>query len=166
MRLDQHKNPIYNSNDIFDLLYQGKLEMLSTILVDFDKSLEQLEAISGIKFQTFSPDIMSTEQYDKINQKEWFMPPDYCPDLIENLYKLCTTQEQIDRVNEEMEEFIKRDMMDLLFFLKYLVDTLKENKIVWGVGRGSSVASYVLFLIGVHQIDSMKYNLDWREFLR
>jgi DNA polymerase III alpha subunit len=37
---------------------------------------------------------------------------------------------------------------------------------VWGVGRGSSVASYVLFLIGVHRIDSMKYNLDYKEFLR
>ena len=35
-----------------------------------------------------------------------------------------------------------------------------------GVGRGSSVASYILYLIGVHRIDSIKYNLDWKEFLR
>jgi DNA polymerase III alpha subunit len=57
-------------------------------------------------------------------------------------------------------------MLDLLRVLKYTVDTLKTNSIVWGVGRGSSVASYVLFLLGVHKIDSVKYNLDWREFLR
>jgi DNA polymerase III alpha subunit len=43
---------------------------------------------------------------------------------------------------------------------------MKENKIVWGVGRGSSVASYVLYLIGVHRIDSIKYDLDIREFLK
>ena len=57
-------------------------------------------------------------------------------------------------------------MLDLLFCLKYIVDTLRENNVVWGVGRGSSVASYVLYLLGVHKIDSIKYNLDWREFLR
>jgi len=49
---------------------------------------------------------------------------------------------------------------------KYFVDTMQANNVVWGVGRGSSVASYVLYLIGVHKIDSIKYNLDWQEFLR
>jgi DNA polymerase III alpha subunit len=34
------------------------------------------------------------------------------------------------------------------------------------VGRGSSVASYVLYLLGVHRIDSMFYDLDPSEFLR
>jgi DNA polymerase III alpha subunit len=57
-------------------------------------------------------------------------------------------------------------MFDLLFYLKYLVDTLRENKVVWGVGRGSSVASYVLYLIGIHKIDSIKYDLDITEFLK
>ena len=67
---------------------------------------------------------------------------------------------------EELEEFRERNMLDLLRVLKYTVDTLKTNSIVWGVGRGSSVASYVLFLLGVHKINSIQYNLDWREFLR
>ena len=57
-------------------------------------------------------------------------------------------------------------MMPLLQWLKYLVDTCRANNIVWGVGRGSSVSSFVLFLIGVHKIDSIKYDLDWRDFLR
>ena len=48
----------------------------------------------------------------------------------------------------------------------WISENMSENDIVWGVGRGSSVASYVLYLIGVHRIDSIKYNLDWREFLR
>jgi DNA polymerase III alpha subunit len=56
--------------------------------------------------------------------------------------------------------------MDLLKYLKYLVDTMRENKIVWGVGRGSSVASYALYLIGVHKVDSIKYQLDINEFLK
>jgi DNA polymerase III alpha subunit len=66
----------------------------------------------------------------------------------------------------ELQEFQARDMMPLLNFLLYMVDTMRENNIVWGVGRGSSVASYVLYLIGVHRINSMKYNLDYKEFFR
>jgi DNA polymerase III alpha subunit len=60
----------------------------------------------------------------------------------------------------------ERDLFDLLRYLKYLVDIMTENKIIWGVGRGSSVASYVLYKLGVHRIDSMFYNLDIHEFLR
>ena len=44
---------------------------------------------------------------------------------------------------------------------------MRENNIVWGVGRGSPVASYVLFLIGVHRINSIPCMVpDWREFPR
>jgi DNA polymerase III alpha subunit len=43
---------------------------------------------------------------------------------------------------------------------------MTENHVIWGVGRGSSVASYVLYLLGVHRIDSMFYDLDVSEFLR
>jgi len=50
--------------------------------------------------------------------------------------------------------------------MKYVVDTLRSNSIVWGVGRGSSVASYVLFIIGVHKIDSVKYKLAINEFFK
>jgi len=57
-------------------------------------------------------------------------------------------------------------MLPLLRYMCYLVDFMRGNDIVWGVGRGSSVASYILYLIGVHRIDSIAYNLDWREFLR
>jgi DNA polymerase III alpha subunit len=41
-----------------------------------------------------------------------------------------------------------------------------KQKIIWGVGRGSSVASYVLYKLGVHRINSLYYNLDATEFLR
>ena len=65
-----------------------------------------------------------------------------------------------------MQNTKKRDLVNLLKFLVYLVDIMRENNIVWGVGRGSSVASYVLYLIGIHKIDSIQYGLDWHEFMR
>ena len=75
-------------------------------------------------------------------------------------------KENYERVIAELQLFRQHNMIDLLRYLKYLVDTMRENNIVWGVGRGSSVASYVLYLLGVHRIDSMYYELDPAEFLR
>ena len=92
-----------------------------------------------------------------INPKHWFIPDDYCPDLVEILFDMCKTDEQKERVNQEL---------DVLYTMKYIVDTLRANNVVWGVGRGSSVASYVLYLIGVHKIDSIKYNLPIEEFFK
>ena len=73
---------------------------------------------------------------------------------------------KVKNKNEEYTEYEKRGLLNLLRFLVYLVDTMRENNIVWGVGRGSSVASYVLYLIGIHKINSIQYGLDWHEFMR
>jgi DNA polymerase III alpha subunit len=102
----------------------------------------------------------------EINPNCWFIPDNYYPNLTEMLYGMCETAEQRDRVSQELELYIKHGMYDVLHVIKYIVDTLRANNIVWGVGRGSSVASYVLYLIGVHKIDSIKYNLPIEEFFK
>ena len=165
MRSDTFGNPVFQEKDIFRLFYQGQSSVLDKIFVEPSEDVAKL-------FQNLGLTPKAVDQYedkkffDEANQSTWFIPEDYCPNLVEYLYGLCENEEQKTRVNEELEAFIEHGMFDLLFCLKYIVDTLRENNIVWGVGRGSSVASYVLYLIGVHRIDSLKYNLDWREFLR
>lgn len=103
------------------------------------------------------------KQFDK---NKWLIPDDYCPDLLVQLYDMCKTDEQRDRVSQELDLYTKHGMLDLLYVMQYIVDTLRQNNIVWGVGRGSSVASYVLFLIGVHKIDPIKYEIPIDEFFK
>ena len=95
------------------------------------------------------------------------MPPEYVDfDVAAYCISKCESISEQNRVFEELSEFERLGMLNLLRWCKYFVDTCNENNIVWGVGRGSSVASYVLYLIGVHRINSIKYKLDWQEFLR
>ena len=60
----------------------------------------------------------------------------------------------------------ERGLYPLLKHLLFLVDHFRKNNIVWGVGRGSSVASFVLYLIGIHKVNPLKYDLDIKDFLK
>ncbi len=96
----------------------------------------------------------------------WFLPEEYKKiDIEELLVNLCPP-ENYDRLIKELDEYRRRNLIPLLKQLKYIIDTLRKNNIIWGVGRGSSVASYVLFLLGVHKIDSVKYELPIEEFFK
>jgi len=168
MHTDKFGRVIYQSQDLIDLLYQDKPEFINQVIIEDSVETQQFQQNLEfpLTFLNTALNDVSIDAFDNQNQSKWFMPEDYCPNLVEMLYGLCTTPEQSDRVSEELELFVQHGMFDLLYYLKYLVDTMRENNVVWGVGRGSSVASYVLFLIGVHKIDSLKYKLDCREFLR
>jgi DNA polymerase III alpha subunit len=109
----------------------------------------------------------TVEEFDSTLQKNWHMPQEYkVLDIAKYVLDLCQTDAELQRVGQELLLYQERDLFDLLRYLKYLVDTLRKNNVVWGVGRGSSVASYVLFLIGVHRIDSLYYDLNIDEFLK
>jgi len=110
---------------------------------------------------------VTVDEYHQSNIDTWFMPDNYKTlDVLPHVLSLCKTQAEIDRVQEEYKLYKERNLDDILRFFIYLVDHLRKNKVVWGVGRGSSVASYILFLIGVHKINSMRYSLDITEFIK
>jgi DNA polymerase III alpha subunit len=119
------------------------------------------------ELKQYIPLDVDQKTFDGALQSEWFMPDEYKILLVgDYIQTLCITSEERARVQEELEAYNERGMYPLLQYMIYLVDFMRENNIVWGVGRGSSVASYVLYLIGVHRIDSIQYDLDWTEFLR
>lgn len=164
MKPDKFGNIIYDERDILELVYQDKIEDIEKVFVDPNLELE------GFNLKKINPELYDIDVaiYDTICQNEWLMPEEYKNFDIETwLYNQITPwDENNQRLRDELFEFEVRNMMNLLRWLKYFVDTARANNIVWGVGRGSSVSSYVLYLIGVHKIDPIKYDLDYRDFLR
>jgi DNA polymerase III alpha subunit len=148
---------VYNIEDVVDLLM--KQQTTAGITVDGTVQLEDTSPETDIS--------LSVDEYDIMNQRNWLMPEEYKQmDIAQHVIDLCKTTPEIQRAGEELLMFQERNLFHLLKYLKYLVDTMKSNNVIWGVGRGSSVASYVLYLLGVHRIDSMYYDLDPGEFLR
>jgi DNA polymerase III alpha subunit len=172
MNINEYGAVFVEPDELFEHLYSGKIKSLKnlyldkTTVVQFNQALD-LNRDNLVPLQEWQHPQEDVAFFDEANQCTWFMPEEYQKFPIHQwLIDQCNTEEERARVDEELLLFIQYDMFDLLFYLKYLVDTMRENKIVWGVGRGSSVASYVLFLIGVHKINSIKYKLDINEFLK
>ena len=145
------------------------IESLQGMLVEPGVNLETasayLEQVPELVEYAFTD--MTVAEFDAVKQNSWHMPEEYKNlDIAEYILSLCDSDAKLQRCGEELLLFQERNLFDLLRYLKYLVDTLHANRMIWGVGRGSSVASYVLYLLGVHRIDSMFYDLDAREFLR
>lgn len=116
---------------------------------------------------SYSLPTLDENEYISQCVNNWGLPEEFMNlDVDSFLYSKCFTEKQTERVKEELLLFKEKNLIILLRFLIYFVDVLRKNNILWGVGRGSSVSSYVLFLIGIHRIDSLKYNLKIGEFLK
>lgn len=166
MRIDAYGQPVLSERDVMDLYMKNPEHSMKTCLVDFEPRAD-LEVVDAPQLQRWMEDAATVDQYDARNQSQWHMPQQYRDlDIAEWVLSQCTTDEQLQRVGMELMLYLERDAFPLLRYLKYLVDTMRQHNIVWGVGRGSSVSSYVLYLIGIHRIDSLYYDLDIREFLK
>ena len=167
--LDNYSRQILDEDQAVEMLYANpQLDISNLCLQDVSK---YNNACNKLHYNTMLKQLgeldIDVKQFHKQNQDDWNMPDKYKNlDIAKYLLDLCKTDVELQRVGKELLLYQQRDMFGLLCFLVYLVDTMRDNNVVWGVGRGSSVASYVLYLIGVHKIDSIYYDLDVDEFLR
>jgi len=173
MIVNKFGETVLDSKDIFEALYAGKITSFKninvtdqTLVSQFNQHVES-NADNIDKLSLYAEPDCSIQQFDKHNQAEWYIPDTYKDfDISSWLLSQCRTQIETDRVLDELQLFVQYEMINILVCLKYLVDFMRSNNIVWGLGRGSSVASYCLYLIGVHKINSIKFSLDIREFLK
>ena len=171
MKIDGFGQSYYSERDLCDLLYKDPdLDLTKFSVLDpalYNKGVKNLYADMP-RLKMYEPvDWGSIENFDSHQQTRWYMPDSYKQlDIAQHILSLCSTNEELQRVGQELILYQERELFDLLRFMKYLVDTLRLHNLVWGVGRGSSVASYVLYLLGVHKINSIYYDLDIEEFLK
>jgi Bacterial DNA polymerase III alpha NTPase domain len=173
MKQNKFGQLIFSESDVCSLLMQGHpIDSLKHVVVEDSVDLEQLtkhiEHPDSLLTWTFPYNAeTSVEEFHAEQQANWHMPEEYKTlDIAQHVLSLCRTEAELQRCGQELLLYQGRDLFDLLRYLTYLVSVMKQNRVIWGVGRGSSVASYVLYLLGVHRIDSMYYDLDPQEFLR
>lgn len=137
------------------------------MLEDFQKyNLPQLDL--GVKLPEFKIDRKYLKQYNL---------PDNCSDY-QFLLALCLNglnvkigiknpnfKEYQERMRTELKAFKDLDFCSYLLITWEIVNYCKENQIALGYGRGSAANCLINYLIGITQIDSVKYNLFFERFL-
>ena len=168
MRTDIYGQLILSENDLCDLYMRDPTRTLNKAYTESNISLDDILYIeSKPKLIEYIDSNLSIEDFDNNNQSNWYMPIEYKEiDIVKFVLDQCASEAELQRAGEELILFQERNMFVLLQYLKYLVDTMRKHNIVWGVGRGSSVASFVLFLLGVHRINSLYYDLSIDEFIK
>ena len=166
MKYDDYGQVYTTCDELADLLYSNPDVDLSRFYVDepsdYNHLVNKVFYVDFPNLKKYQPlDFASVEEFDQAQQSQWHMPIEYQElDIAQWLLDQCQTDAELQRIGEELLLYQERDLFNLLRYLKYMVDTFRKNNIVWGLGRGSSVASYALYLIGVHRINSMYYDLD------
>ena len=168
MQIDIYGQQILDEMDLCSAyLSNPDIKIKNALVSDdiyFDKDLE-IENIPT--FKKYVKQSLSKEEFDIQQQNNWYIPEEYTNlDIAKYVLDLCQTDAELQRVGQELILYQQRNLFQLLRYCKYLVDTMRKHNVVWGVGRGSSVSSYVLFLIGIHRINSLHYDLSIDEFLK
>jgi len=168
MRIDKYGQVIFTEKDLVEHYLKNPEDKIDNTLVETHIEFPIILGLENVPdIKTYTESNISINQFDAINQSNWYMPQKYKDlDIAKHILELCTNDSELQRAGHELLLFQERNMFDLLKYLKYLVDTMRENNIVWGVGRGSSVSSFVLYLLGVHKINSLYYDLSIDEFLK
>jgi len=172
-KYDKFGNKIFNEQELTDLIYSMPLSTLCDIKnldhtnLDINLFNKYAKNFNLSLLPNTNSSNLELHDYDKLNQNNWFLPEEYRNFDIETyLLNRCKTNAETERVNNELYIYKQKDLLMLLKYIYYLISIMKRNQIVWGVGRGSSVASFILYLIGLNKINPLKYNLDFKEFLK
>jgi DNA polymerase III alpha subunit len=168
-KINDYGDVIFSEEDTIDLLYADPEFNISKLYFKDVKKYSQSLKELGIDLPVIqtAPNRSNLADFDEENCNNWHMPDSYYHiNVLQWLLDRCQSEEEKMRVQMEYDLFEKKKFIRVLQFLIYFVNILRENNVVWGVGRGSSVASFCLFLIGIHKINPMLYNLDITEFLR
>lgn len=170
MKTDEYGRVYFSSEELFDLLYRGE------IIDNLSSYGDEIELYNKLCLLNDKPQFVlpetpeltiSPEEYHRRRQSTWMYPNKYDEiDLWGVLRSRCTNDDELRRLEQEIPEYEKRDLSPLLRLMMYLVDDFRERNVIWGIGRGSSVASFALYLIGITKINPLQYGLEIGDFLK
>lgn len=154
--------------DVIDFTYKlnGHLEKLS--VTSITPEIESYNRLAD------SPLTVKTSVDPNIFPPRWNLPEhykyldldEYLVSLIDKIERDDLYEKRVARLSQEIWMFKELKLDDVLRALIYAVDEMKKQGVVWGIGRGSSCSSYILYLIDLHYVDPVRYDIEITDFIR
>jgi len=170
MVIDEFGNCYLTESEAIETLYRNPSIDISTITMEdptvYNESVEKTRINFG-KIRYYVKPTVSIKEFDETNQNTWHMPGEFKSiDIVDYVVGQCSNNQEVTRALEELYVYQKLNKLDLLKYMLYLVSVARLHNVVIGVGRGSSVSSFVLYLLGVHKINPLEFNIPMTDFLK
>lgn len=148
----------------FKLSKSGNLDKL--YVTNISNQVKEFNKISEIPLSIKKEINLSTINWNIPDKYKYLNLDEYLLSLANKIENDELYETRLKRLAYEIYIFKEFKFDIILKCLIYIIDTFKENNQVWGVGRGSSCSSYLLYLLEVHDVDSVKYNIDLSDFIK
>ncbi|MCB1107172.1 MAG: DNA polymerase III subunit alpha [Chlamydiia bacterium] len=171
-------------------LYFKSSEEMETLFADIPEAIENTEKIAAlcnveIDFKTkyypvFVPPYLEGTDYDektRVEEAAKFLrklciegiAKRYTHERLEKVKEKYPDQDPMDvvkkRLDGELEIIISKGMCDYLLIVYDFIAWAKKQGIPVGPGRGSGAGSIILYLIGITDIEPLRFNLFFERFI-
>lgn len=185
-RIPNPKRRVYSSHEYY---FKSAAQMIE-LFADIPEAISNTIVIAGkcnveLDFKTkhypvYTPPELEGKPYHQQEQQEavkkylWKLceegiPHRYTPERLAKIQELFPSQDpnQIvrDRLNYEMDVIVPKEMCDYLLIVWDFINWAKKSGIPMGPGRGSGAGSIVLYLIGVTDIEPIRFHLFFERFI-
>ncbi len=185
-RVPNPKRQVYASHEY----YFKSSEQMETLFADQKEALEQTSLIAKqchfeVDFKTkhypiFTPPA-SEEKFEQqpteagaVESYLWKLcregiPKRYTAEKLAKVKELFPDKDPLqiveERLNYEMSIIVPKGMSDYLLIVWDFINWAKQNHIPMGPGRGSGAGSIVLYLIGITDIEPLRFHLFFERFI-
>lgn len=169
----------FKSPDQMAALFHDVPESLATTLVIAEKCHAEID-FKTKHYPVYLPPGLEKNSYTKEEQASavekflWKLCEEgiqkrYTPERLAKVKEIYPGKDPMDvvrsRLNEEMGVIVPKGMADYLLIVWDFINWAKQNGIPVGPGRGSGAGSIVLYLIGVTDIEPLRFHLFFERFI-
>lgn len=169
----------FKSPQQMEALFLDVPEAISNTLKIAEKCHVELD-FKTKHYPVYIPPSLENQTYSKeqqVKEVEKFLwqlceegiPKRYTPERLAKIQELYPDQEPMtvvrDRLAYEMNVIVPKEMCDYLLIVWDFINWAKRNGIPMGPGRGSGAGSIVLYLIGITDIEPMRFHLFFERFI-
>lgn len=159
-------NMVLTTEGVIDMMMLAK-DMHGVLIENTPELIKGLPVLEGAI--VYDPDT------DDVKEIKWAMFDMTETEIIDEIIDRCKNGKHADlmnddaymnRIEQELVEVVNEQQEGFILSVAMICDTLDQNGILRGFGRGSSCASLLLFMLGVHDVDPVMYDIPMSEFFK
>jgi DNA polymerase III subunit alpha len=169
--LQKAKNIHFSDEDGWDLTFKTYDELCKAYKEQ--NVLSESVYLEAVNNTNLLADMVETFEIDKSykyphlwdNPLETFRKAIYAGVKKRGVDKYPNCQEYYDRIKYELKSYVHNQAIDFMLLMADIINWCKANNIEVGYGRGSVNGSVIAWLLGITEMDSVKFNLNFDRFL-